>query len=322
MSRPTSPLELELAPLNHPIAIPIESQDERLRGPSANFVFASIVLLVALAGIVLHNNPALLSPTVAASIGFVAISGAVYGMLHAEQERGVEGRNRYRQEERDRIVRDSPELNIKNAAFVTHNFRDNFSVISLATGLLVESLREDISTDQFVSVLNNIFTDRPLNQPLLKPESAGRIEEINKSLHMIDLGDFGRTENRQVIQFIFNSYLLGYLKHHPELLPEVDRDELTEKYKTFRTNFLQGCYDNYPEAVVERSVNKLLIPLCSAFIAEGKIDDVTMALSKYRDGHLDAPTAEERRPAAGVAMPSSGQVSPAAGSAIDAPGRD
>jgi hypothetical protein len=319
MSRPTSPLELELAPLNHPIAIPVELQDERLRGPSANFVFASIVLLVALAGIVLHNNPALLSPTVAASISFVAISGAVYGMFRAEQERGVEGRNRALQEGRDRIVRDSPELNIKNAAFVTHLFSES-SVISLTTESLVESLREGISTDQFVSVLNNIFTDKPLDQSLLKSGSAGRIEEANKLLHVIDLADFGRTENRQVIQFIFNSCLLSSLKHHPELLPEVNRDELTEKYKTFRTNFLQGCYDNYPETVVERSVDKLLIPLCSAFIAEGKIDDVTRALNKYHDGHLEVPAAE--RPAAGVATPRSERAHSPAGSDIDAPGRD
>lgn len=152
---------------------------------------------------------------------------------------------------------------------------------------IIAAMKPGIGTDQFIGVINNLLERKEISADLTelvnKPQISDAQERIR--LHYIN----GYKEDRMglsdkaVLQFLLLKSVVDKLNSNQELLPEVDRGILREKFAKFGGKFFQHCETRYPEKMT---------PECRK--------NISAVLSKY--GYSNVQGAEVRDWASGASV--------------------
>lgn len=126
---------------------------------------------------------------------------------------------------------------------------------------IIAAMKPEINTDQFIGVINNLLERKEVSADLVGLVNKPQISDVQKRIrsHYI----FGYEEEKMmlddkaVLQFLLLNSVVGRLKNNPELLPQVDRETLYEKFGEFSGRFYEHCDGRYSEKMTTKCRGKI-----------------------------------------------------------------
>jgi hypothetical protein len=122
-----------------------------------------------------------------------------------------------------------------------------------AATTVIGAMNPEISTDQFVGVMNSLFESKKV----VDPELRGSVNNISVAKRAInEVAEWGtevtrNMNNKAVSQFLVLNSMLDVLMNNEALLPRVDRQELTTKFTEFSERFVEHCEARYPKKMTD-----------------------------------------------------------------------
>jgi len=154
---------------------------------------------------------------------------------------------------------------------------------------VIESMKPEINTDQFIGVVNNLLMRKKISEDLVELTNK-KIKAVQETIwsHYFD-GYKGKEnqvhslDDKAVLQFLLLNSVVEKLTDDPALLPNVSRPILNEKFAEFGSKFLQHCQTRYPKETTEKCRENII----SALPRRGHVDGLDAEVLTWATGRVD-----------------------------------